>query len=174
MPGKTIGTKMLYGYPGSFARNADCYIMNRPVKADDTDSIGFGDPVILNSDNTYSKFGATGTAAAFAGVAVREVQQATSYLEQGAGAYAPGSPCDVIERGNVSVVCRVGTPVAGGAVYVRITANAGVAGSAVGGFEYRADDDDDKCILLTNCKWATGLIDANKVTELAILGRNNP
>jgi len=173
MPGKAIGISMLNGYPGSFARNADCIIRNRPVLGTDTDSIAFGDPVILNSGGTYSKFGATGTAALFAGVAVREVQQATSYTDQSAGAYAPGSPCDVLSRGSVSVICRVGTPVDGGAVYARVTENTGIAGSVVGGFEYRADTDSDKCILLTNCKWASGK-DANGVAELALLTRNNP
>ncbi len=83
MPIGTIGTSMNYGYPGSFARNGDCVIMPRPVKS--TDSVGpsFGDPVVLNTDNTYSKFGASGTFATFAGVAVREVKQASVYTATG-------------------------------------------------------------------------------------------
>jgi hypothetical protein len=131
---------MLGGYPGSFARGGDCLIMSRPVKSTDSAGPAFGDPVILNSDNTFSKFGAAGTLAAFAGVAVREVKQATSYLPSPTtGGYLPGQPCDVLERGDVSVVCNVGTPTAGGAVYVRTVANAGIPAGVVGGFEAAAD-----------------------------------
>ncbi len=174
MPIGTIGTSMNYGYPGSFARNGDCIIMSRPVKKTDdpvTGVIPFGSPAVLNPDNSYSVFGASGTLATFAGVAVREVKQASSYAATG-GVYAPGSPCDVIERGNVSVVCNVGTPTAGGAVYVRVTANGAIPAGIVGGFEAAADG--GNTIALTNCKWATGLKDANNLTELCIVNRNNP
>jgi hypothetical protein len=168
---------MLAGFPGTFARNGDCIITNRIRYASDTGTLAFGDPVLLRSDNTFTKMQAGGTMAAFAGVAVREVKQfTTSFTAQSNGSYAPGDPTDVIERGPVSVVCNVGTPVAGGAVYVRITANGAIPAGVVGGFEYRTDDDDDdgKCILITNAKWATGLIDANKVAELTLLSRNLP
>ena len=171
MPGAAIGISMNYGYPGSFARNGDCIIMNRFVKSTDAAGPSFGDPVILNTDNTYSVFGAAGTMAAFAGVAVREVRQASAYAAID-GQYDPGQPCDVIERGSVSVVCRVGTPTAGGAVYVRTAVNAAIPAGVVNGFETAADG--GNTIQLTNCRWATGLKDANNVTELTIIGRNNP
>lgn len=171
MPGKSIGVTMNAGYPGSFARNGDCIIMNRPVKSTDSNNIAFGSPVILNSDNTYSAGLATLTATNFAGVAVREVKQSVDYYNP-AGAYKPGEPADVIERGNVSVVCNVGTPTSGGAVYVRITANGSIPAGVVGGFEAAADG--SNTVQLTNCKWATGIMDANKVTELSILNRINP
>jgi hypothetical protein len=141
------------------------------VKSTDTDSINFGSPAILNSDNTYSNFGATGTAATFAGVAVREVKQTTDYLSAD-GSYDPGQPCDVIERGSVTVVCNVGNPTAGGPVYVRIAANAGIPTGVVGGFEAAADG--TNTVQITNAKWKTGKKDANNVTELTILTRNNP
>jgi hypothetical protein len=171
MTGKAIGISMNLGYPGSFARNGDCVIMNRIVKLTDSAGPAFGDPVILNTDNTYSKFVATGTLAAFAGVAVREVKQPTDYYDA-SGVYEPGQPADVIERGAVSVVCRVGTPTAGGKVYVRIVANESIPAGVVGGFEAAADS--TNTIELTNCRWATGLKDANNVAELTILSRNNP
>ena len=172
MPGTTIGQSMLFGFPGTFARNADCIIMARPVKATDAVGPAFGTPVILNADNTYSAFGAAGTAAAFAGVAVREVNQAITYTAQNIGGYAPGQPCDVIERGAVSVICNVGNPTAGGDIYVRVADNAGIPTGVIGGFEAAADG--ANTVNLTNCKWATGQKDANNVTELPILNRNNP
>jgi len=171
MPGQAVGISMNYGYPGNFARNGDCIIVNRFVKSTDTANINFGDPVVLNSDNTYSKFGASNTADQFAGVAVREVKQSADYYNP-TGSYKPGQPCDVIERGSVSVVCNVGTPTAGGPVYIRIAANASIPAGVVGGFE--AAPDGANTILLTNCKWATGQKDSNNVTELTILTRNNP
>ncbi|HWQ41314.1 MAG TPA: hypothetical protein VN456_04685 [Desulfosporosinus sp.] len=169
MPIGTIGISMNYGYPGSFARNGDCIIMNRMVKKTDTVGPSFGDPVVLNTDNTYSKFGAAGTFALFAGIAIREAKQASTYAATG-GVYEPGTPCDVLQRGNISVVCNVGTPIAGGAVYVRITANGAIPAGIVGGLEAAADG--ANTIALTNCEWATGLKDANGVTELCIKNRN--
>ena len=172
MPGTTIGKAMNAGYPGTFARNSDCIIANRIVK---TNTINFGEGVVLNSDNTVDPFAASCAFANFLGVAVREVKSQVVYLPQPTvGSYLAGQPCDVIERGSVSVKCCVGTPVAGGAVYIRITANSGIVGSAVAGFEYRADDDSGKCILIANARWTTGYMDANGISEITLLTRNLP
>lgn len=54
----------------------------------------------------------------------------------------------------------------GGAVYIRVAANADYPGAAVGGFEAEADD--GNTVQLTGCQWA-GPADANKVAELRIL-----
>jgi hypothetical protein len=172
MPGGVIGKSLNLGYAGSVSRSADAIIANRIVKLSDVVSINFGDPAILNTDNTYSKFGATGTAAAFAGIAVREVKQGTVYGSNANGSYAPGDPCDVLGRGSVTVVCNVGTPVAGGPVYIRTLANGAIPLGVVGGFE--AASDTTNSILITNAKWTTGKIDANKVAEVTITQRNNP
>ena len=118
MAGYAIGKSMNLGFPGTYARTPDDVIMSRAVK-EDSKAIPFGAPVILNSDNTYSVGDATLTADNFAGVAVRIVQQAVQYLAQNSGAYQPTQPCSVIQRGNVMVTCNVGTPTAGGKVYVR-------------------------------------------------------
>lgn len=171
MPGNVIGKAMNLGFAGNISRSSDAIISNRLVKSSDSASVNFGDPVVLNSDNTFSKFGAAGTAAAFAGIAVREIKQAADYYNQ-IPAYAPGQPCDVAERGNITVVCNVGTPTAGGDVYVRVTANGAIPAGVVGGFEAAADS--TNTIKLTNVKWKTGKIDANKVAEVTIIVRNNP
>lgn len=171
MPGFVVGKTLNYGFPGNVARSADTIITNRVVRPTDTVNINFGDPVVLNSDNTYSKFGATNTAADFAGVAIREVKQSTDYLLSNTGGYyAPGQPCDVIERGAVTVTCNVGTPTAGGPVYIRIAANPSIPTGVVGGFEAAADG--TNTIQLTNAQWKTGKMDANNTAELQILTRN--
>lgn len=171
MTGTVIGKSLNLGYAGSISRSVDAIITNRLVKASDVANINFGDPVILNADNTYSAFLAVGTAASFAGIAVREVKQSTDYLSA-QGYYKPGEPCDVAERGTLTVVCNVGTPTSGGNVYVRITANGAIPTGVVGGFEAAADG--ANTILLTGIKWKTGKIDTNKVAEVTITQRNNP
>jgi hypothetical protein len=169
MPGSVIGTSMNIGYPGSFSRNGDCIIVPRGVKSTDVVNIAFGDPVVLNTDNTYSKFVATGTAGTFAGVGIREVKQTADYYNP-AGKYNPGDSADVIVRGAVCVVCNVGTPTAWGNVYVRTALNASVPAGVIGGFEAVADG--TNTVLLTNAKFNTGNIDANKVVEIVITNRN--
>lgn len=167
MPGQSIGKTFNYGYPGSFSRNGDCVIANRVLKSTDTDNINFGGPVVLNSDNTVSALLASGTAAAFAGVAVREVKQADQYSAQTALAYKPGQPVDYITRGSVMVTVNAGTPTAGGSVYIRVAAAA--AGKPIGGFEAAADS--TNTILLTNAEFTTGYKDTNNIAEITLLNR---
>lgn len=171
MSGKAIGISMNYGFPGNYARTPDDIVMSRKV-ATDSAVIPFGAAVVLNSDNTYTLAGAGFTAAKFAGVALRIVKQAISYNDQNTSNYNPGEAASVIERGNVTVACNVGTPTAGGDVYVRIAANAGIANGVVGGFEAAADG--ANTVLVPNVKWTTGHMDANGISEVAILTRVNP
>ena len=174
-PGGVIGISMNNGFPGSYSRNGDCVIANRLVKSTDAGGPDFGKAVVLNSDNTYTdvaRFIAAGgnmTAALFAGVAVREVKQATAYAAAATGNYAPGQPCDALQRGSIVVTCNVGAPSAGGAVYLRITTNGAIPAGVVGGFEAAADG--GNTVALTNCQWSTGVKDANGVAEITILQR---
>jgi hypothetical protein len=169
MPIQTIGTTLNIGYPGSFSRNADCIIANRVIKNTDAAGPAFGDPVILNADNSYSKFGAAHTAAQFVGVAVREVKQATDYMNQGDVVYRPGEPADVLKRGDVCVKVNNGIPTAGGTLYIRIAANATIPAGVIGGFEAVADG--ANTIALTNAAFSTGNMDSNNVAEITILTR---
>ncbi|WP_289141540.1 hypothetical protein [uncultured Brevibacillus sp.] len=171
MPGRAIGKELNLGYAGNLSRSSDAIIMNRVVKSSDTAGIEFGDPVVLNDDNTYSKMGEGDSAEAFAGIALREVKQATVFTSS-MGVYMPGDPCDVAERGTVTVVCSVGTPKSGGPVYVRIAENASKPNGIVGGYEAEADA--ANTVLLPNVKWKTGRMDTNRVAEVTILTRNQP
>jgi len=168
MPGKVIGKTMNIGYPGNFARNADCIIAARCVRLEDELAIRFGDAVILNEDDTYSRFGAENTAAEFIGVAVREVKQATDYYSP-AGSYLPGQPCDVLLRGAVCVEVHNGTPKAGGKAYLRIAENAAYPNGVIGGFEAAADG--ANTLELLNVRFTTGNMDGNNVAEITILTR---
>jgi hypothetical protein len=171
MPGKSIGIIMNAGYPGNVSRSVDAIIHNREVKLADELSIEFGAPAVLNNDNTYSRFGAANVAVDFAGIAVREVKQTADYFTS-EGEYLPGQPCDVIERGSVTVFCAEGTPLSGGKVYVVTVAGTYVA---VGDLVATATPAGVGCttIELTNCRWTTGVMDSDRVAEMTILSRNN-
>ena len=179
-PGQVIGIAMNVGFPGTYSRNADCIIANRLIKATDATGPIFGNGVVLNADSSGGTFtdiatfiaaGGTFTAAKFAGIVLREVKQQTgSYLTQGTvGFYGPGQPADVLQRGSAVVTCLVGTPTAGGAVYMRTVLNGAIPAGIVGGYEAAADGTNS--VLLTNCQWSTGVKDANNVAELTILNR---
>lgn len=169
MPGKTIGTSMNFGYPGTIARNGDEISRTRP-KAQASADIYFGDPVILINDGTYQKFGASNTAGQFAGVAMRRVKTSLQYLTQSAGYYTGQEPTDVLSRGSVTVQCNVGNPVPGGAVFIRTVANAAIPAGVVGGFEATADG--SNTVQLSNVQWGTTK-DANGVAELTMLTRQS-
>jgi hypothetical protein len=172
MPGTVIGKSLNLGYPGSVSRSADAIIDNRVVRPTDTANIPFGSPAVLNADNTYSAFGAGSTAALFAGIAVRNVKQGTVYGTNVQGFYAPADACDVLGRGSVTVTCSVGTPTAGGPVYIRTVLNGAIPLGIVGGYEVAADGTNS--VLITNAKWTTGKLDANRTAEVTVIQRNNP
>ncbi len=171
MAGKTIGKSMNYGYAGNYARTPDDIVSDRKL-TDASAAIPFGHAVALNADNTYKAVDGTFTADAFAGIALRTVKQATSYQAQNTVTYMPGEMMSALARGAATVECNVGTPTAGGAVYVRIATNASVPLGVVGGFEAAADG--ANTVLLPNAKWTNGYKDANNIAEVTLLTRVNP
>ncbi|MDO5829430.1 MAG: hypothetical protein Q4Q25_04685 [Methanocorpusculum sp.] len=171
MAGKVIGKSMNYGYAGNYARTPDDIVADRKLAVDSA-AIPFGNAVALKADNTYTAVDENFTATAFAGIALRTVKQATSYQNQNIVEYQPGEMMSALERGAATVVCNVGTPTAGGPVFIRIKANAAVPNGVVGGFEAQADA--GNTVQLPNAKWTNGYVDANKVAEVTLLTRVNP
>lgn len=165
MAGKVIGISMNAGWAGSQSRTADAIIQNRI--ADGT--IKFGHAVKLTSSNEWKEVATGDGATDVAGVAVREVVQANTFDPQSNPDYVDGQPCDVMTRGNMIVKCQRGTPSAGSAVYVRITANSTYPDAVVGGFEASADS--TNTVQVTNIEWTTGIVDANGMTEITIKTR---
>lgn len=164
---QNIGKTMPHGYAGSYARQPDMIVNTRPAGGE----IPFGGALKYNAAGAVVPMGAGDTAAAFAGVAAREVKSALNYLEQDAGSYAKGEAVPVFMRGAINVKCNVGTPKLGGGVYVRVTASESVPAGVVGGFEAVADATAANTVKLTNCQWA-GPADANGIAELRILTMN--
>jgi len=153
MPGKAIGKRTGYGYPGTVARMSDAVISAYPAKGFD---IGFGDPVVLNDDGTVSKFATDSTADQFIGIAVREVKQAKRD-EEPAFYYKEGEPVDILVRGSIAVSCAEGAPSLRGAVYVLDGA-------------FTASDSGTK--LNDNVIFSKKDVDPDKVTEITILTRS--
>ncbi|MCW6079043.1 hypothetical protein [Clostridium sporogenes] len=174
MSGKAIGIELNLGYPGTVSRSVDTIITARKLQSNIQDGketaspVGFGEAVILNKDNTYSKFGEGSTANDFIGIAVREVKQTTDYYSS-AGAYLPNEIVDVLNRGSITVNCNNGTPTAGGKVFIRIKENLSLPDGKVGQFEAIADA--DNTIEIPNLRWATNKLDKNSVAEVTILTR---
>jgi len=166
MPGKVYGKSLNYGFAGNFARNPDLISVTRPNNSEA--DIVFGSAVMADEAGGVLPVDDTFTAALFAGIAGSETKSATDYLTQGNGdgKYKPLEAVTVIQRGCVSVVCKVGTPVIGGTVYVRIVAD---APKAIGDIEATADGANS--IALTNAQWNTGA-DANGVAEIRLLTIN--
>lgn len=165
MAGKVIGISMNVGYPGTQSRQADAIIQNRVADGD----IAFGLAVKLTSDNKWKLVGSGDTAAAVAGIAIREVVQANTYDPQSNPDYMDETPADVMVRGNCIVKCQHGTPAAGTAVYVRLAANSSYPNCVVGGFEATADG--SNTIQVSNIEWTTGVIDSNLACEVTVKTR---
>lgn len=167
MPGKAIGISLLSGYAGTQSRTADAIIQNRVAK----NNIAFGHAVVLTNDNRWDNVADATTEAQIAGVAVREVIQANTFNPQSNPDYMAETPCDVMVRGNCTVKCQRGTPKSGDAVYVRVKKNNTYVDAVVGGFEATADA--ANTVQVTNIEWTTGVMDANRMTEITIKTRAN-
>lgn len=171
MPGKAIGISMLSGYAGTQSRTADAIIQNRIAKS----NISFGHAVVLTDDNKWDNIVEDTTAEQIAGIAVREVVQANTFDPQSNPDYMAETPCDVMVRGNCTVKCQRGTPKPGDAVYVRVKANTIYHDAVVGGLEAAADTTDTadtaNTVQVTNIEWTTGVMDANRMTEITIKTR---
>ena len=119
--------------------------------------------------------GSNNTIAQLVGIAVREVKQAVDYFPASGSQltqYLPGQPCDVLERGSCTVYCQLGTPYAGGPVYLRTSTNASYPNAVVGGWEAQSDSGHN--LLVPQAMWTTGNLDSSSMAELTLLTRNLP
>ena len=169
MPGTTIGITMDFGYPGQASRHGDEVSRTRPVAAD-SEEIKFGAPVAQNDDGSVTAWKADTKDYKFAGIAMRKVKGATVWPSQNFGSYKAQEPCDILQRGGISVICAWGTPHVGADVYVRTKVADGTspAGAALG--DLGAADETGNCVKLTGVKWSS-TADGRGVAELTMLTR---
>jgi hypothetical protein len=132
-----------------------------------------GTSTITLSKSATSTGAQTLTFGWFAGIAVREVKTQLTYpVTPGAsqvGVYQPGQMCEVLVRGSITAKVTVGTPVAGGPVYMRTILNGSIAAGIVGDLE--AAPDTVNTVVLPNAYFKTGVLDANNVSEVTLLSR---
>ncbi len=157
----------------------------RQVRPADTKNIAFGEPVVLNDDNTYSSVaqfiagGGTLAATTPLGLAAANTRTNPSFSMAGnsgvmtpAGFYAPGNIADVMSKGTMNVQVNNGTPKAGGTVYIRVAANGAIPAGVVGGIEAVADGANS---IAVNCmKFKTGVMGADGTAQVTILTRVLP
>lgn len=182
MPGVAIGKSLNLGFAGKVSRNPFTKINSRMVKsiidgngAETQPVIPFGAAVVVNTDNTYSLFGASGTGvsaatmANFGGIAVSEVKQSMTYgygsNVGGNGSYEPKQPCDVLQIGSTTVFCKEGTPVANGLVYIVTVAG---DNTAVGDFVATATPAGGTAVQVTNARWVSGKKDTSGICEITL------
>jgi hypothetical protein len=190
MPGTVIGTSLNYGFIGKVSRNGLKEIGARFVKsildgngAETLVAIPFGFPTVLNTDNTYSKWGDSGsgvsaaTVANFGGFAVAEVKQVLTYNTNAAGEYSPGQVADVLQKGSITVKVvdyANNAPTAGGQVYI---CSAVGNGSLTLGHLYATATPtgigSGTVLSLTGAKFTTGKVDANGVCEVTLQSQMN-
>jgi hypothetical protein len=147
-------TGPVLGFPGTISRVGERVVASREyVPTTSSNNLNFGDPAVLIENSTGGYWDSVAdfvaasaanialVAAQFAGGAVREVQTQLTYpagQQPGilqVGYYAANTMADVLERGSMTVLLAVGTPVAGGQIYTRVVANGAVPNSYVGDWE---------------------------------------
>lgn len=148
-------TGLVLGPIGTISQTDFPLVSPRQVNPTDTLNINFGEPFVLNPNNTYSSIAQyilSNSAAALAalcngipgspfGIAKDAVETNAYYPLNGgvnmpAGAYAPGMMVNGLTRGTISAQINNGTPVgANSPAYIRTVLNGAIPAGVVGGFE---------------------------------------
>lgn len=163
------GTAILYSAPAGVPGDLND-ILNTVVESWILDPVltptDFGVPVKV-VDGKIAKIEAGDTAADFYGILSRSVPTMSASLTVDLNTSTPNpntvSGVVVGGPGYVLVKCTIGTPVKGGAVYMRVVA---AVGKAVGDLEADADGTDN--VLLTNVIWAVAGKDSNNVSAVRV------
>ena len=150
------------GVPGSVTRTEGSIIEPADLIAvSGTFAQAFGIPMKYVAGG-ISQYAVGDTASVFAGILIREVPSIAGTTAQSFTSSVP-NPVQIqglMRRGYVSVVCTIGTPVRGGAVYVRVVAS----GGAPGDIEATADGVNN--VLIPGMFWATDGKDASNNAEV--------
>jgi hypothetical protein len=116
----------------------------------------------------------------FAGFAVRETktQLGYPYAANGSGSlmtYLPAQYVGCLVRGSITVINKVGTPVAGGQAWIRAILNGSISAGIVGGLETNSDTVNNvplgKGSGIAEVYYKTGNQDTNGVVEISVLSQ---
>lgn len=155
--------RMPAGIPGSVSRNS-AFTIEPNIISSTTPPTLYGIPVKLDANQRITGIVGGDTTASVFGFLARPFP--TNSGTQGIAAATPpvNGPCDVLKMGYINVKVNVGTPVKGGAVYVRTVLNVAIPAGLVGDIE--AASDGTNTFVLTGA-YFTGGIDANGNGEIA-------
>lgn len=159
MAGKAIGVSLPLGYRGNVARTPDV-IIGAFNNVGDT-NIPYGAPVVYDaaSKGVRAVKSTDADATKLVGIAVRHIGQPKADSPAG-WYYAPGQTVDVMLRGTICIETKAQTGIAGkGQVYVD---------PADGEFTSVSTN----TLAMPNTVFATGVYDANKISEVTILSRS--
>ena len=151
------------GVAGDITRQQDTIVESGLLNAAKAPT-AFGAPLKLVSGK-FEKIESGDAATVFAGVLSRIAPSIAGDTAQTFASDTPNvsSVQGVVVKGYVNVVCAVGTPVRGGAVYMRVKA---VTGKAVGDLEATADSTNN--VVLTGVTWVVDGKDTSNVAEIRI------
>jgi len=176
MPATVIPvTGMNQGFIGDLGSEGFPLRIPRPVNSTDTKNIGFGETLVLNTNNTYSSVAQfidnsnTFTNTTPFAIAKSNVMTNLGSFPGGGGSnlspgyYSPGSAsCDaLVAGGSIWVFCANGTPTAGGQVFMRVALNASIPNGVIGGLEAVADGANTVALATDRIAWKTGIDNAN-------------
>lgn len=125
----------------------------------------FGVPCKFDLAGNTVMMGTGDAGSAFKGILTRIVPSISGSVAEG---FTDGKPAvdtiqGLVRSGYVMVNCKVGNPIKGGKVYVRVVAS---GGKALGDIE--ASSDSTNSVELPNAEWATSGKDADGIAELFI------
>lgn len=158
------------GVPGDITRTDETNVEPAMLIAASTVfAQAFGIPMKYVTGGIQQFNGGAEAATDFAGVLIREVPSIAGDVASDSTDYPTTPYAKQIQglavRGYVSVICAAGTPARGGAVYIQIIANGGIA---VGSFRASADGSNTVLLTATQAEWATDGKDGNNIAELRI------
>jgi len=153
------------GIAGSITRAGETTVEPGMLDAAAGTPTAFGQPLKVVAGK-FRLMGAGSVAADFYGVLSRFTPSISGGLDESfvGGSPNAGSLQGIVTRGYLNAICGVGTPVRGGAVYVRIVD--GGAGKPVG--QYEADADGANSVLVPVLVWATDGKDSANNAELRV------
>lgn len=163
MSGLAFTFRMPSGIPGSSSRNSPSVVEPNTISTVTPPTV-YGNPVALDASQNIRPIAAGDTAASVYGFLFRAYP--TNSGTQGLGVSTPptSGTCSVMRMGYINVAVTNGTPVKGGAVYVRTVVNAALPNTYIGDVEAAADSTNS--FVLTGAAF-TGGMDANGNSEIA-------
>jgi len=157
--------RMPSGVPGDITRNE--FLNDEAQKLDESRApTAFGVPLKIVAGGLWAKIEAGDKADSVKGFLVRRAPSYGGSPDEGGNSQGPDSKRIqmIMKVGYLCVLCTVGTPTMGGAVYMRVVA---ATGKAIGDLE--ADADGVNNVLLPTVTWAVEGKDADNITEIRVM-----